>query len=122
MNDKIILTGIEAYGHHGCTEEERCAGSFLKVDVEIDADLSKAGKSDDLEDTIDYSKILFDVKKIVEGTPRKLIETVAEEIAEKILNDFDKARRVKIILHKPNAPLPVKYADAAVAIVREKLK
>lgn len=122
MNDKIILTGIEAYGHHGCTEEERCAGSFLKADLEIFSDLSKAGKSDNLDDTIDYSKILFDVKKIIEGTPRRLIETVAEEIAEKILNDFDKVERVKVVLHKPNAPLPLKYADAAVSIVREKAK
>lgn len=119
MKDKIILTGIEIYGHHGCTVEEQTRGQIIKVDAEIFLDLSKSGKTDNLDDTVDYSKILFDVEKIVAGKSRKLIETVAEEVAEKILT-YEKISAVKITLHKPFANLPIKYDDVAVEIFRER--
>lgn len=120
MKDKIILTGIEIYGHHGCTEEEQKRGQVIKVDLELNLSLSKAGKTDDLSETVDYSKILFDVEKIVGGKSRKLIETVAEEIAEKILSDYEKVDSLKVILHKPFANLPINYDDVAVEIFRER--
>ncbi len=120
MDDKIILTGIEVFGRHGCGEEEQRRGQVFFVDVEINLNLSAAGKNDDLAETVDYAQVLSTVEKIVGGTPRKLIETVAEELAAKILNDFPKIDSVKIILHKPNAPLPIKYFDAAVSIFRSR--
>ena len=89
MSDKIILTGIEIFGRHGCSIEEQTLGQKFYVDVELNLDLSKAGRSDNFDDTVDYVKILELVEKIVGGTPRRLIETVAEEIAEKILADFE---------------------------------
>lgn len=122
MSDKIILTGIEVFGRHGCSDEEQTLGQYFKVDVELDTDLSKAGRSDNIGDTVNYAKVLFLIEEIVAGSPRRLIETVAENIAAEILNRFDKVTRVKVILHKPNAPLPVKYADAAVEIVRDREK
>ena len=118
MNDKIILTGIEVYGHHGCTEEEQRRGQIIKVDLELFLSLADAGKSDDLDKTVDYSKILFHVEQIVSGKSRKLIETVAEEIAENLLYNFEKIENLKVTLHKPFANLPIKYDDVAVEIFR----
>lgn len=120
MKDKIILTGIEIYGHHGCTIEEQTRGQVIKVDLEMFLDLKIAGKTDNLAETVDYSKILLDVEKIVAGKSRKLIETVAEEIAEKILNSYEKISALKVILHKPFANLPINYDDVAVEIFRER--
>ena len=119
MKDKIILTGIEIYGHHGCTVEEQTRGQIIKVDLEIFLDLEASGKSDELDDTVDYSKILFDVEKIVAGKSCKLIEKVAEDVAEKILS-YEKISAVKVTLHKPFANLPIKYDDVAVEMFREK--
>lgn len=118
MSDKMILTAIEAFGRHGCAEKEQRHGQIFKVDVEMDVDLAKAGASDELADTVDYAAVLSMVEKIVSGKPRKLIEPVAEEIAATILENFARVEAVKVVLHKPDAPLPVKYADAAVSIVR----
>ena len=118
MSDKIILTGIEIFGRHGCSIEEQTLGQKFYVDVELNLDLSKAGRSDNFDDTVDYVKILELVEKIVGGTPRRLIETVAEEIAEKILADFEIIEGVTVTLHKPNAPLKFTYVDAAVKIYR----
>ena len=118
MSDKIILNGVEVFGYHGCSDEEQKLGQKFLVDVALDLSLSAAGKSDDYADTVDYVKILQCVEEIVGGTPRRLIESVAEDLAQKILADFVKVDGVKITLHKPNAPLKFTYADAAVEIYR----
>ncbi len=118
MSDKIILTGIEVYGYHGCTPEERKLGQKFFVDVEID--LIDADFNDDISKALDYVKILECVEKIVGGEPCNLIETVVENLAAKILADFELVDGVTITLHKPNAPLKFKYVDAAVKIYRKR--
>ncbi|MBQ7705956.1 MAG: dihydroneopterin aldolase [Selenomonadaceae bacterium] len=118
--DKIILTGIEIFGRHGCSVEEQQRGQIFKVDLELNLSLEAAGTTDSLAETVDYSQVLFDVERIVGGTPRKLIETVAEEIAETLLENYPKIETLKVVLHKPNAPLPVRYLEAAVEISRRR--
>ena len=120
MSDKFILTGIEIFGYHGDLPEERKLGQKFLVDLELNLDLSIAGKSDELSDTVDYPKILELTEKIVGGEPKNLIEAVAEELAEKILANFKIVESVKVVLHKPNAPLKIKYLDAAVSIFRQR--
>lgn len=120
MSDKFILTGIEIFGHHGDLPEEKKLGQKFLIDLELNLDLSVAGKSDALEDTVDYPKILALTEKIIGGESKNLIETVAEELAEKILADFPKVEGVKVVLHKPYAPLKIKYLDAAVEIFRSR--
>ena len=121
MNDKLILTGIEIFGYHGDLPEERKLGQKFLIDLELNLDLSVAGKSDKLSDTADYTKILELTEKVVGGKPKNLIEAVAEELAEKILQNFPNVESLKIILHKPNAPLKIKYLDVAVSIFRQRI-
>lgn len=90
------------------------------IDVELNLDLAVAGRSDELADAVNYVKILELTEKIVGGEAKNLIEAVAEELAEKILAEFAKVESVKVILHKPNAPIKIKYADAAVEIFRRR--
>lgn len=118
--DKIILKGIEIFGRHGCSIEEQQRGQIFKVDAELHLSLDAAGMTDDINRTVDYAQVLFEIEKIVGGTPRKLIETVAEEIAQKLLGMYPRIESVKVVLHKPNAPLPVRYIDAAVEISRRR--
>jgi len=120
MNDKFILNGIEIFGYHGDLPEERKLGQKFLVDLELNLDLSKAGNSDELSDTVDYPKILAEVEKIVAGEPKNLIETVAETIAKKILQDFELIESLQVTVHKPFAPLKIKYSDAAVSIFRKR--
>lgn len=120
MADKIILTGIEIKGRHGCSEEERKHLQPFIVDAELYLDLTEAGKSDDLGDTIDYAAVIVDIKKIVGGTSRNLIETVAQEIADFLLKRYMLLDGVKIVLHKPSPPVKDKFAGAAVEIIRSR--
>lgn len=120
MADKIILTGIQLSGRHGCSEAERKRKQTFVVDVELHLDLSPAARSDDLGDTIDYVAVLTDIRSIVEGTSRNLIETVAQEIADLLLRRYMLLQIVKIVIHKPNPPVAEKFAGAAVEIIRRR--
>ena len=73
------------YGYHGETQAERTLGNRFYVDVEIRMDLSIAGRSDDIADTIDYSRAFALVRTIVEEQQFSLIEAIAARIAESLL-------------------------------------
>ena len=120
MADKIFLKGIEVLGRHGCSEIERQHEQLFIVDAELYLDLSRSGKSDDLGDTIDYVQVLIDIKKIVGGTPRNLIETVAQDICEILLRKYFLLEGLKITIHKPAPPVKEKFSGAAVEIVRHR--
>ena len=118
MADKVELLGMEFFGYHGCSEEERAVGQMFRADVAMYLDLSEPGRSDDLNDTVDYAKVFEETKAIVEGEPFTLIEAVAERIAQVLFENHERIQRLRITVHKPYAPIPGKFADAAVTIRR----
>ena len=120
MADKIILTGVEAEGRHGCSEEERSTPQTFIVDIELYLDLSAASKSDDLGDTIDSAAVISDVQKIIGGTSRNLIETVAQGIADFFLKRYMLLEGVKVTLRKSAPPVDAKFQGAAVEITRNR--
>ena len=118
--DRIELKGMEFYGYHGCYPMEREQGQPFFVDVSLQVPLKRAGTSDDLRETVDYGAVFDDVRGIVEGEPRKLIEAVAEAIADKVLRGYPLVESVSVTVHKPDAPLSGKFRDAAVTIERKR--
>ncbi len=118
--DKIILSGMVFYGFHGLSPAEQELGQRFDVDLIVHFDLSKAGMSDMLEDTVSYTHLYRAVKEIVEGPSRKLLENVAETIAEKILAESCVAS-VRVTIKKPKVPMKGSVLDyAAVEILRER--
>ncbi len=86
--DKVLVYGIQFYGHHGIREVERKLGHRLEVDVELSMDLRPAASSDDLAATADYEKVYHLVVEIGTGTSYNLIEALAERIAGALLERF----------------------------------
>lgn len=117
--DTITLTGIACYGYHGCLPEEQRNGQPFIIDVILYTSLEKAGQTDDLTATIDYSKVYGLVKKITEGKPYQLIERLAQVLADTILAQFA-VEAVTITVHKPYAPVGGPITDVAVTIERVK--
>ena len=118
ISDKIILKGMRFFGFHGVHNVERKTGQYFLVNLECITNLQKAGISDKLEDTINYSDIYQKVRKITEGTPRNLLETVAEEIADVLISDYP-IIKVTIKISKPDLVLKGGHIDSAgIEIVR----
>jgi dihydroneopterin aldolase len=83
--DRIELRGMAFRGKHGVGDAERAEAQEFRVDIEIDADLGAASRSDELVDTVDYRLVRAAAKDVIEGGPRKLIETLAGDIAARVL-------------------------------------
>lgn len=116
--DRIILKGVRARGFHGVFEHEREAGQEFVVDAALGVlSISKAAKTDDLHDTVDYGGVAEAIVEIIAGPPVNLIETLASRIATRCL-EFDFVRAVTVTVHKPQAPIPVPFDDVAVRITR----
>ncbi|MCU0517609.1 MAG: dihydroneopterin aldolase, partial [Oscillatoria sp. Prado101] len=82
--DSIQLTGIRCYGYTGYLPEEQVLGQWFEADLTLWLDLSPAGKSDRIEDTLDYRKAISTVQELLKTSKFALIERVAAEIAEAI--------------------------------------
>ena len=119
--DRILLEGMVFHGHHGTLPAERELGQPFVVDIELHLDLQPAGLSDDLTQTVDYSEVHRQAKKIVEGPPVSLTETLAERIADTVLGDFPTVDTVRIKVAKPNVRLDdTVLTGSAVEILRRR--
>jgi 7,8-dihydroneopterin aldolase/epimerase/oxygenase len=116
--DKIYLNNMRFYGYHGVFPEETKLGQRFAVDLIVEADLEKAGKSDNLEDSINYGEIYSVCKEVVEGKPFKLVEALAEKISAELLGQFSAIGSVTVKVIKPDPPIPGHYDSVAVEITR----
>ena len=118
--DMILLEGMVFYGFHGVNLAERETGQRFLVDLDVTRDLRPAGLSDDIEDTVSYAHLYRLVKEVVEGPPRNLLETLAETIAQRVLDEHD-VEAVRVRVKKPEAPIKGSVlAGAGVEVFREK--
>lgn len=115
--DSIQLTGIRSYGYTGYLSEEQVLGQWFEVDVTLWLDLSIAGKSDAIADTLDYRKIISSVQHLVKTSKFALIERLATAIAESILKS-DSVAQVQVRLTKPAAPIPDFSGKITIEITR----
>ncbi len=117
MTDRIELRGLAVRGNHGVFHHERRDGQDFVIDLTVWLDLKAAASSDDLDDTVDYGTLAQRAYDIISGPPRELIETVAAEIAEDVMKD-QRIEAVEVVVHKPQAPIPLNFADVAVVAHR----
>jgi len=118
-SDRIRIQGVNGVGYHGVLAEERRAGQVFVVDIEMAVSLQSAGRTDDLNDTVDYSAVAAQALAVIEGEPFNLIETVAERIASAVLT-AGSVEEVVVSVHKPNAPVGVPFEDVSVTVVRRR--
>jgi 7,8-dihydroneopterin aldolase/epimerase/oxygenase len=116
MTDRIVLANMRFDGHHGFSEAEREMAQPFEVDVELMVDLEPAGATDDLDRSVDYATIYPTVKRIVESTSSKLLETIAESIGRAILVD-PRVDQVVVRVRKPQVQLggPLDYAGVEIS-------
>jgi len=115
--DRILISGLQFFGHHGVSEEERRLGSHFRVDAEIEFDLTRPAASDDLGDTIDYGEVCRTLLKVGNQRQHHLLESLAEDMARAILLRF-RPRSVILRLRKLDPPLDAHLEFVGVEIKR----
>jgi len=105
MADKIRVCNMVFYAYHGTSSAERKTGNRFEVDIEVEADLAKAGKSDKLADTISYTRIYQLTEELFTSKKYNLIEKVGYLLADKIKAEFN-PDRVVVRIRKKIPPIP----------------
>lgn len=119
MGDRIELRGLRFAAVHGVLPEEREEAQPFEVDVDLDADLGPAGRSDDLADTVDYAAVATAVATVMNGPPAALLEHLAELVAAAALDAAGgRAASVTVTVRKLRPPLSSEVAWAGVRITR----
>ena len=105
-------------GTHGALPEEEDRAQPFEVDLELAADLSVAGRTDALHDTVDYGVVVATVERIVSGEHHRLLERLATRIAEDVLAVDPRITSVTVSVRKLRPPVPVDLGSAGVTVTR----
>ena len=118
--DRINIRNLEVFANHGVFPEENTLGQKFVISAVLGADLRRAGLSDDLDASVDYSRVCGDIKRFVEDNTFKLIETVAEGLASMLLDGNPALQKVWLEVKKPWASVAVPLETVSVEIERSR--
>ncbi len=115
--DKIILHDARFKVHIGITKNEQKNSQEISMDIELYTNIKNAAITDSITRTINYEEVHTLIKNYVETHKHKLIETIAENIATLLLQQFP-CLQVRIIIKKPQALQHKNVTYCAVDITR----
>ena len=101
----ITLKNCAFFARHGVLDQENTLGQRFFVDAVMEVDAGDALETDLVEQTVDYGLAFSLIERIVTGQQRKLIETLAFDIAKALCARFPQIRRAEITVRKPSAPV-----------------
>ncbi len=116
--DEIRIDNLEVYAYHGVFPEENETGQLFFVNMVLYADTREAGKRDDLTLSTHYGEVCHFVTKQMQEHTYKLIETVAETVAEGVLKTFPLVQALDVEIRKPQAPIGLPFESVSVKIHR----
>ena len=120
MTDSIFITGLVIHARHGVMDHETEVGQRFVIDLELYTDLSESSRTDRLVDTVSYSNVVATATAAFKNTNYKLLERAAGAVADAILAAFARIRSVKVIVHKPHAPIAAIFDDVGVVLTRSR--
>lgn len=120
MSDKIEITKLKIFAYHGCNDFEKNDGQNFYLDIACKLDLQKPSKSDDLDDTVSYAKIVKLANLSFTKEKYNLIEKAAGEVADTILSEFSEIDEVIVKVFKPEAPVKADFENISVQICRKR--
>ncbi|OGP81916.1 MAG: dihydroneopterin aldolase [Deltaproteobacteria bacterium RBG_13_65_10] len=118
--DRVFLEGLILPARIGVTAAERASPQDLEADVSIHADLSSAGASDRLEDTLNYAVIRREALRVAGSRTWSLLEALAEGVASALLSKFPRAEGVTVTIRKPRPPFMSGVGAGGVTLVRRR--
>lgn len=115
---KVALHQTRFFSYHGFYPEEQILGNHYLVDAEVEFQNKSIG--DEISNTVNYEK-LYQILSEEMQQPRKLLETLVEEMIDKIRAEFPFLETIKVGIKKMNPPLPgeVKYSLVEITWIKE---
>lgn len=117
MADLIELRGLRALGICGALPEEQVRVQPIEVDLDVEADLSLAGRTDELGDTLDYGELAAEVERVITQERFALLERLAQRLCDVVLAD-ERVVSVTVSVRKLRPPVPQQLATSGVRITR----
>lgn len=116
--DKIRIKKLEVFAKHGVFLEENVLGQKFVISATLHVNTRQAGCTDDLAQSINYGEVCQFIKALTEDNVFKLLETLAEKLAQGLLLQFPKIAKIDILIEKPWAPIGLPLETASVEISR----
>jgi dihydroneopterin aldolase len=88
MPDRLLIADLEVSCRLGVFDWEQANPQPIWIDLEVGIDAAKAAKHDDVKDALDYARLVSLVRTLAEQHPFRLMETLAEIVAEGIRREF----------------------------------
>lgn len=121
MADVILLQGIQVPAALGVTAAERRVRRPVLLDLEVEKDLSAAGRTDRISQTVHYKRIFEIVEDVAGNQEHKLVEALGDRIARAVLSKFD-VDGVTVTVRKPTPIAGVlQYAGVRITRTRKDL-
>lgn len=116
--DRIKIQNLEVFGHHGVFSEETKLGQKFLVNATMYTNTRTAGYSDDLEKSINYGEVCHFITGYMQNHTFKLIEAVAEHMAQAMLMEYPLLQKLDLEIRKPWAPIGLPLENVSVEISR----
>ncbi|AWI03178.1 2-amino-4-hydroxy-6-hydroxymethyldihydropteridine diphosphokinase [Clostridium drakei] len=117
--DKMYIENLQIYGFHGVNQQEKDLGQRFIISAELFLDLKEAGESDNLNKTVNYAELCFEIEEQFTKQKYDLIESAAEKLAEFILLKYEIVKKIKLKVKKPWAPIGKPVEHVAVEVDRK---
>lgn len=117
---KICLNEMVFYGFHGVFAEERSLGQRFIVSLHLTTDEKHDREIHKLEDTVDYTKVYNLLKNIMESDQFHLLESVANVILDRVLEEFTLVNKAKVFIQKPSVAIQGSLKSVEIIMERER--
>ena len=118
--DRIEIRGLRVLGVHGVLPEERERAQPFELDIDVRLDLSRAGTTDALGDTVDYAALVATAAGVVRSGGFHLVERLADEVARSLLATDTRVEAVRVSVRKLRPPVPDDVRTVGVRVTRER--
>ena len=116
--DKIIVKDLKLFCYHGVNPEEKIDGQNFVFDIDAFLDLNLPCKTDNVDDTVSYAKIIKTVRRVAQSEKNDLLEYVSQRVVDALFEEFPMIEKIILTLKKPEAPIKADFAYVAVQIER----
>jgi len=118
MSDAIFVNGLVLHAYHGVMPHEAKVGQPFGLDLVLDINLAEASRTDMLNTTVSYDRLVKTASEAFCARRYRLIEAAAGAVADAVLATYPQVRGVRVTVRKPHAPIAATFDDVGVIVTR----